>query len=63
MAEAAALEAIKEEMQKKEEERAKRQQNGYLYSVIIVKQKKKIKYLSFQGVPYQATFSEVKATV
>jgi hypothetical protein len=31
MAEAAALEAIKEEMQKKEEERAKRQQNGYIY--------------------------------
>lgn len=40
MAEAAALEVIKEEMKKKEEERAKRKQTGYFCYKTFVQQVK-----------------------
>ena len=61
MAEAAALEVVREEIQKKEEDRAKRKQNGYFHYVTIFSVGKIINFF-FQGVPYKATFSEAKAT-
>jgi hypothetical protein len=53
MAEAAALEVVREEIQKKEEERAKRKQNGYFHYVTIFSAGKIVNLL-FSGSSLQS---------